>query len=273
MYNKSKKGEIIGIVITIFILILLVVLTNTENSNLSYFENIANKLVMPIQNGMTYIKNKINKNNSFFENIAQMQEENKKLKKENSELEESLRALETIKSENETLKQYLNLTEKYSDYQTIPAYVINRDISNYSKTIVINVGEKDGIKKGMTVIAAEGLVGYVISVTNSTAKVQTILDSSSATSCLLSTSRDSVVCKGILDDNKNLKAMYIPTEAEIAQGDSVETSGVGGIYPKGIYVGKISKVVSTSDLSNRYALVEAAVDFRKLETILVVTNK
>ena len=272
MYNKSKKGEIIGIVITIIILILLVILTNTENSNLSYFENIANKLVMPVQNGMTYIKNKINGNSSFFVNIANLQNENKDLQKKNSELEESLRALETIKSENETLKQYLNLTEKYSEYKTVPAYIINRDISNYSRTIVINVGSKDGIKEKMTVIAAEGLVGYVISVTNSTAKVQTIVDSSSSTSCLLSTSRDSIVCKGILDDKQNLKAMYIPTGAEIAQGESIETSGIGGIFPKGIYVGRVSKVISTSDLSNRYAIVEAAVNFEKLETVLVVTN-
>ena len=55
---RNKKGEIIGIMVTIIILILLVVLTNTENSNLSYIENIANKLVNPIQNGLTYVKNK-----------------------------------------------------------------------------------------------------------------------------------------------------------------------------------------------------------------------
>lgn len=273
MYNKNKKGEIIGIIITVIILIFLVILTNTENSNLSYFENIANKLVMPIQNGMTYLKNKINGNSAFFINVSELEKENEELRKKNNELEESLRALETIKSQNETLKQYLNLTEKYTDYTTVPAYIINRDISNYSRTIVINVGSNDGIEEKMPVIAAEGLVGHVISVTDSTAKVQTIIDSSSATSCLLSTSRDSVVCKGILDNRTSLKAMYIATNAEIAQGDSVETSGIGGIYPKGIYVGKISKIVTTSDLSNRYAYVDTAVNFEKLETVLVITNK
>ena len=66
---KSKKNGILGIVITIIILILLVLLTNTENSNLSYIENIANKLVNPIQNGLTYIKNKAYGNSSFFTNI------------------------------------------------------------------------------------------------------------------------------------------------------------------------------------------------------------
>ncbi len=270
---KSKKNGILGIVITIIILILLVLLTNTENSNLSYIENIANKLVNPIQNGLTYIKNKAYGNSSFFTNINNLQKENEELKQKNSELEKGLRELETVKSENETLKQYMKLTEKYSKYSTVAADVINRDISNYSKTIVINVGSKDGIKENMTVIAAEGLVGYVVSVTSNTSKVQTIIDSSSNTSALISSSRDSIVCKGILEEENNLKAVYIPTEANIAKDDAIETSGLGGIYPKGVYIGKISRVVNTNNLIDRYAFIETAVNFNKLETVLVITNK
>ena len=108
---KNKKGEVIGIVVTIVILILLVILTNTENSNLSYVENVANKLVNPIQNGLTYVKNKIHGNSSFFTNINELKSENDELKTKNSQLEETLRELETIKAENQTLKQYLDLTK------------------------------------------------------------------------------------------------------------------------------------------------------------------
>ncbi len=271
MYNKKKYG-IIGTIITIVILIFLFILTNVQNSNLSFLENMANKLVMPVQNGLTYLKNKVGGNSSFFENVSKLKEENDNLKARNKDLEEQLRELEAMKSENTTLKEYLSLTEKYSDYKTIPANVINRDISNYSKTIVINIGSNDGVKEGMTVIAAEGLVGYVISVTNTTAKVQTVIDTSSATSCLLSTSRDNIVCKGTLNDERHLKAMYISANVTLSQGESVETSGIGGIYPKGIFVGNISKVENASDLSNRYAVVELAVNFEKLETVLVITN-
>ena len=89
----------------------------------------------------------------------------------------------------------------------------------------------------------------------------------------MSTNKDSIVCKGTLNNNSELKAMYISTDANIVQGDSVETSGLGGIYPKGIYVGKISKVVNTTNLNDRYALVETAVNFNKLETVLVITNE
>ena len=271
MYN-NKKGEMIGIIITIIILVLLVILSNTKLSNISFLGNALNNIVMPVQNGYTYLKNKIAGNTSFFSNIENLSDENKRLKEENSELEQKLRELEIIKSENETLKEYLNLTEKYGEYKTIPGYVINKDISNYSKTVIINIGKKDGVEENMTVIADEGLVGNVISVTDSTAKVRTIVDTASSVSCLMSTNKDSIVCKGTLNNNSELKAMYISTDANIVQGDSVETSGLGGIYPKGIHVGTIGKIVSTKNITDRYALVETAVDFDKLNTVLVVKN-
>ena len=268
---KNKKSGIWGIVITIVCLILIVILSNKE-SNISFFENIANKLVMPVQNGLTYLKNKVSGNSTFFTDINNLKIENQNLKQKNSELEQSLRELENIKSENETLKEYLGLTEKYGEYTTIPAYVIDKDISNYSKTIIINIGSEDGVQQNMTVIADEGLVGHVISVTKNTAKVRTIIDTSSSVSCLMSTDKNSVVCKGTLDSNTQLKAMYIATETDIIQGDSVNTSGLGGIYPKGIHVGTIKRIVTTKNITDRYAIIDTAVDFTKLNTVLVIKN-
>ena len=268
---KNKKAEIAGIIITIFILILIVVFSNSD-SEISFLENAASKLVMPVQNGLTYLKNKISGNSTFFTDINNLKAENEELEKKNSELEQSLRELENIKSENETLKEYLDLTEKYGEYKTVPSYIINKDISNYSKTLVINVGSDDGIEENMTVIADQGLVGHVISVTNTTAKIRTIIDTSSSVSCSLSTTDESIVCKGTLEEESALKAMYIPGDEGIIQGDSVETSGLGGIYPKGIHVGSIKKVVNTKNATDRYAIVETAVDFDKLDTVLVITN-
>ena len=269
---KNKKSGFLGIIITIAILVLIVIFSNRE-SNTSFFENIANKLVMPIQNGLTYMKNKVSGNSTFFSDINNLKSENKELQDKNSQLEQSLRELENIKTENETLKEYLGLTEKYGEYKTIPGYVINKDISNYSKMIVINVGKDDGVEENMTVIADEGLVGHVVSVTNNTAKVMTIIDTSSSISCLMSTNKDGIVCKGTLGNNSELKAIYIPTDADLIQGDSIDTSGLGGIYPKGIHVGNIKKIVSTKNITDRYAVIDTAVDFNKINTVLVIKNK
>ena len=271
--EREKKGGIIGIVLTIMILIILVVFTNTDSENISIIENIASNIVMPIENGLTYLKNKINNNDKFFENIEQLKTENETLKQKNSELEQQLREYEIIKNENDQLKQQLNLAEKYNQFTTVPGTIISRDISNYSKTLVINIGSNHGIKEKMTVIADEGLVGYVVSTTDKTAKIQTIVDSASATSCLASSTRDTMICKGTIENKPLLSASNIATDARIIQGDSVETSGLGGIYVKGIHVGKIKKVNAGSNKTDSYATIETAVDFEKLETVLVITNQ
>lgn len=271
MYRDKKTG-FLGIIITIIILIFIVIFSNREG-NTSFFENIVNKCVMPIQNGLTYIKNKAKGNENFFIDVNNLKEENNQLKDRNSQLEQALRELEKIKTENETLKEYLDLTEKYGEYKTIPGYIINKDFSNYSKTVTINIGTKDGVQKNMTVIADQGLVGHVISVTEDTSKVETIVDTASSVSCMMSTSKDSIICKGTLDANSQLKAMYIPTDANIVQGDSVETSGLGGIYPKGIHIGLVKKIENTQNITDRYAIIETAVDFTKLDSVLVITNQ
>ena len=197
MYRNKKVG-IIGIIITIIVLILLVILTNTHINKFSKAEGFFGKLVMPLQNGLTRFKNKISGNNTFFEDINNLKEENKKLAEENKKLKEDLRELEIIKTENLALRAYNNMSNQYSEYKTIPGDIINKDISNLSDTMVINVGSQDGVAPNMPVITSEGLVGYVLSVTNKTAKVKPIIDVSSNVGARISTSRESVVARGIL---------------------------------------------------------------------------
>lgn len=266
---NKKRNDIIGVIITILILILLVFLSNLKIEKISYIGNAFNKLVMPIQSGFINLKNKLQGNNTYFSNLDNMREENEKLKEENSKLEESLRQLEMVESENKTLKEYLNLSNQYKQYQTVPAYIINKDTSNYSKIFVINIGSNSGIEKNMIVIAAEGLVGHVISVTNDTAKVQTLIDSSNIVSASLENSKDNIICRGMLENNK-LKASYISTTTTLTEGEKIYTSGMGGIYPKGIYIGTIKEITKTKNITDRSCIVESGVDFENLETVLVI---
>ena len=268
--GRNKQNGLLGEIITLIVLILLIFLSNVETSKLSYLESLGSKIINPIQKIFVDVKNKITGNTSYFSTMETLQEENERLKQENQKLEESLRELEILKAEKSTLEEYSNLTQKYSNYETIPAYVINRDVSNYSGTIIINVGSNDGIEKNMTVIADKGLVGHVISVTDTTAKVQVIVDSASTVSATISTTDESIICRGTLEDNKILRASYIPTGAELIIGDTVQTSGLGGIYPKGILIGTISDIVTTNNSTDRYAVIQTAVDFSKVHTVLVI---
>ena len=266
--NRNKQTEVLGIIITIIILVLLIFLTNVDVKNFTYFETVASSIVNPVQKVFNDIKNKVQGNTSYFDDLEKVKSENEELKKKNSQLEMQVRELEVLKADNKTLQEYMNLTQKY----TIPANVITRDVSNYGSNIIIDVGSDDGIRENMTVIADKGLVGYVLSVTSNTAKVQVIIDSASTVSCNLTTSNESIICKGTLDNNQNLRATYIPTSAELIQGDTVTTSGLGGIYHRGIFIGTVKEIVTTSNVTDRYAVIEPAVDFSKLETVLVINE-
>jgi len=268
--NRNKQTEILGIIFTVIILILLLFLSNVESNKLSFLESAASSIVNPVQRVFNDLKNKIEGNSAYFSNMDNIMAENEELKARNSELETLVRELEVIKAENTTLQEYMNLTQKYAEYDTIPAYVISKDVSNLSSTLVLNVGAQDGIEKDMTVIADKGLVGYVVSVADKTCKVQVIIDSASTVSCSMSTSNESIICKGTLDNDQVLRATYIPTDAEVIQGDSIYTSGVGGIYPKGIIIGTIKEIITTSNITDRYAVVEPAVDFSKVDTVLII---
>lgn len=269
---KTKHASVVATVITIGVLVMLVLLTNVDIKHVSYFQSISTVIIKPVQNGFTYVKNKITGNDAFFTDLETLRKENKELKEQNGKLEEQLRELEIIKAQNASLQEYAVLKEKYSAYDSIPAEIIDRDVSNYSSQLVLNIGKKQGVDVGMTVIAEEGLVGHVVSATNSSSTVQVIIDASSSVSAMITTSSESIICKGSIENKSKLRATYIDTSSEILVGDTVVTSGIGGIYPKGITIGTISSVVNTNNLTDRYAVIDTAVDFSKLYTVLVIKN-
>lgn len=270
---KNKKNGLVGIVVILGILIILVITTNGNINKFSKVENIFNKIVTPFQNGLVYLKNKIAKNDGFFENIDALKEENENLKKQNEELKTKLNEMQLVKSENDILRNYANLAEKYSEYTTVGAYIINKNTSNLSDVFIINAGTNQGVTANMAVIGNEGLVGYVISATSNTAKVQPVIDAASSVSGLTNSSRINVIVSGQVDSDKELKVSTLQAEDELVIGDTIETSGLGGIYPKGIVIGTVKEIIETKNVVEKYAILETKVDFKNLEYVLVIKNK
>ena len=267
---KNKKSGLLGSIITLIILIVLVFTTNIGANNFSGIEKVLNKLVMPIQNGFVLLKNKIHKDNSYFETVDTLKAENEELKNKNIELQKQVDEMQIVKSENNILKEYANLGEKYSEYEYVTAYIINKNIGNYSEVFVINVGSNNGVYENMAVMGKDGLVGHTISVTANTAKVEPIIDPTSNVSAVTIGARDNVIVKGKTGSNNELIVSSIKPDTEFVEGDEVETSGLGGIYPKGIKIGTIKKQVETKNVAEKYAILETNVNFEKLEYVLVI---
>ena len=144
MNGKNSKT---GIIITIVLLILLVLFSNIENNIWSHITSPFTKIDMSVQGSFVFLKNKISKNDDYFISIDNLKKENEELKKQNEELKQKNMEMESIKAENKTLKGYEKLLDQYTEYSSIPGYIIQKDFSNYSKIIVINVGRNDGVEE------------------------------------------------------------------------------------------------------------------------------
>lgn len=267
---KNKKTGIVGSIITVIILVILIFTTNININSFAQIENVLNKIVMPMQNGIIHLKNKMAKNNSYFEKVEDLKSEIEELKRKNEELNSKLEELQIIQSENAILREYAKLGEQYSEYEFITAYIINKNMNNLNDTFIINVGTDNGVYANMAVMGKDGVIGHTISATKNTAKVQPIIDSASNISAVTTSSRDNVIVKGQLGSSRELIVTLVQPDTELFVGDTIETSGLGGIYPKGIKIGTIKEVITTKNVAEKYAILETNMDFEHLEYVLVI---
>lgn len=269
---QGKWIKTVFTVIAIVILFTCISLTNSTPRKTTLIESIVSDLISLPQRAYATAKAYVTSDNNYFKEIEELKEENENLKKQIEELEKISIDYEQVTAENEVMRSHLKLSEKYKDYNLVIADIISDSATNWEATYIINKGANDGVKAGMTVITNEGLVGYVETVTNKTAKIISILDAGNSVSARVSRTRDEVVCKGSISssEKQELKIMNIPMGTVLIEGDKIETSGVGGIYPKGINIGKIIEVVNKKNPVENEAIVKTDVDFDKLETVGIV---
>ena len=177
-----------------------------------------------------------------------------------------------IKKENLRLHEQLGFLES-SQYKQIPARIIGRDPDNLFSAFVIDKGSQHGIKRNMCVIAfqdgQQGLVGKVVQVGLSNSLVMPVYDSNAFVSSRLSESRYEGIVVGQGSSDRPLIMRYIKKRAreEIKFGDVVTTSGIGGIYPKDLVIGRVSKLVFQEYETSINAELESAIDFSRLEYV------
>lgn len=262
-------------IIFIIILFVCIAMTNGKMRNVTLIESVLNDFIALPQRAYTYIKQYVTGNDLFFSEVENLKTENNELKEKVKNLEEKVADYEKVNAENQVLKSHVNLSDKYPDYNVVVADIISKSNTNWEAIYVINKGSNDGIKAGMTVIAEAGLFGYVETVTKNTSKIISVLDAGNSVSARVTRTRDEVVCKGSISllDKQELKVINIPTGTVLVEGDKLETSGMGGIYPKGIGIGKVVEVLNKKNPIENEAILKMYVDFDKVETLaVIVTN-
>ena len=205
--------------------------------------------------------------------LQQIRQENEQLRREVTGLRVSLERERTVAQETRTLQKLLDL-KSAAGFNTAAAAVIGSGADPEFRTITIDKGTQDGLRTDMAVMSPAGVVGRILMPTSRAAKVQLIIDRDAAAGVLIERSRVSGVVTGVGSaENLAFKAglielNYVPGSADVKPGDRVVTSGIDGIYPKGLPVGEIQ---SAERVGGEWRIrVKPAVDFSSLEVVLVV---
>ncbi len=259
-------------ILLIIALFAVIGMTTEKPRNATLIESIFANIIDLPQKLYVNAKAYVTEDEGFFSDVELLRNENEELKKQIEELETKLINYDEMSATVSTLRTHLNLSEKYPDYNLVVADIISDSATSWEATYVVNKGSNHGVKAGMTVIATDGLVGYVESVTKTTSKIISILDAGNAVSAKISRTRDEIVCKGSVSSTEDqvLKIVNIPIGTTIIEGDKIETSGIGGVYPKGISIGNVTEIKNKKNPIENEALIKTSVDFNRLETIGII---
>lgn len=182
-------------------------------------------------------------------------------------LERELIEREELRKENERLRDLIKFKSAVPG-KAIAARVVARDLAPWRRTIIIDKGSTHGVRKRMAVINARGLVGRVVEAAPFNSRVILLLDPESRVSTLFQDSRDSGVAEG--DGSSFLRVTHIDRESQVKVDDRLISSGLGGVYPKGIPIGKVEMVGTEKEGLELFATVRPFVNFWKLEEVLCV---
>jgi rod shape-determining protein MreC len=191
------------------------------------------------------------------------------LKQRLAELQQENHQMKEMAIANERLQKLLQFREKISS-SVIAAEVIGQDPSSWFKSVTINKGEKDGVRKGMAVISHEGVIGQILKTAPDYATILLITDYNSAIDSIVQRTRAKAIVEGKGENRCQLK--YLLRADEVIVGDIVVTSGLGGNFPKGLMVGEIRKVDKRGHGVFQNAELVPSVDLTKLEEVLVITG-
>ena len=230
-------------------------------------------ILAPFEMASSFVGQQIQSISANLWEIATVHEQNKMLKNEVEQLRQENTTAAEYAAENERLRELLAYKQGAHQFDLLAARVIGRDAELWTSTIVVDRGSKDGVRENMPVVTGKGLVGHVTEVGPVSSKVQLILDARSSVGTLVqrAESRVTGILTGTMDNPYMPQMINIPRNADVEDGDAVVTSGFGGIYPKGIAVGRVASQHSDDSGLLKVAVIETAVDFQRLEDVAIIT--
>lgn len=275
MLNLWRNRPLMVTIIVVILLLVVLVITAGTN-NMSGTESIVGSIFSPIQNGLYSATDAIG---DFFSRIfsgADLESEVLELEARVAELEGQLHDYNEVKGENDRLKELLKFDTKTNELDYVSCHVIGKAPGHWFNMFYIDAGLSSGIKADMPVVNGDGLVGRVVHVGANFSHVMAIIDSSSGVSGIVERTRDMGILSGANttgEKDARLTMGNLPFDADLMPGDTVMTSGLAGVFPKGIPIGEVVEVSQSVDGMRNKAVVTPWVDFNHLEEVMVITSK
>ena len=237
---------------------------------------VAGYVFVPMQEGINNVGSWFSAKANDFKTLGEVLAENKELKSQIDDLTSQINKTKLEQYELDNYRELLDLDNQYADFDKIAAHVIAMDGTNWFSTVTIDKGSKQGIAKGMNVIAGSGLVGIVTDVGPNYSKVRSIIDDSSNVSAMVLTTKDNFNVSGsLMNMNKDKVLPFSELRDEndkVQQGDPVVTSYVSDQYQQGLLIGYIYSVEDNANNLTKSGYITPVVDFQHLQDVLVITE-
>lgn len=275
-YRKKKSNK--PFFLTVILLLLLIFFSHRSPETVRMSSSVLNRLISPVNQVFYTISVSLQDTYDSMFGSKATQAKVDQLTRENEALLEKNRQLETVVNESSFLQDEYELLSGEGKF-AVQATVTAMDPSNTFEQFTIDKGSKDGVKMGDIVVqgvqdqkrnVVKGLVGRVTEVGPNYAKVSSIMDQANNVSIVF----QSTGAYGIINtrDQEAFFGYSLDTSTDVRIGEEVFTSGIGGIYPRGYYVGRVSDVQLSDDELSKNITVESPVDFTRLYRVLVFSN-
>lgn len=261
MLKNHKKNYLKSFNLWVFIVLLLFSIfsyTARGNLKLDFTRGISSSILYPFEKSITFIKN-----------IFGLYRKNTALRNEIATISLEIQRCANIKRENRILRELYGFKPMF-DFNLIHCEIIGKSPGLYNKSLIIDGGLEDGIGKNMPVISANGLVGKIIETTQKSSELSTLYNRNFFVSAIDLRSRVQGIVKWqrekvlILDD--------VPLHSDVKVEDTLLTSGMGGVFPKGIFIGRVTKVKESPKEIVMHIEIEPFVDFSLLESVFAITE-
>jgi rod shape-determining protein MreC len=269
MFFFRNYKSVIFIIILLAAALFILSYNLKQESHAGPIRKIILEVAAPIQNVINASVKSIGDAWSRYIVLVGLEEENKNLKKKINDLKSELNLYQEGYLEAQRLRNLLALKDDHH-YNFIAARIIGREQISLSKTILINKGTAHGLNTGMPVLAGPGLIGRVIDVSWHAAKVLLLVDESSNIDAIVQRNRTQGIIRGAGSHGYALK--YISKTQDVKEGDIVVSSGIGGIFPKGLMIGAVNHVDRLEAGLFLKIYVTPSIDFSKLEEVLVLAS-